>query len=287
MANKKIWHEKLYCHLGQYFLIDKLLYETKTEYHKVIIFENSNFGKIMAIDDIVQTTEKDEFIYHEMMTHIPIFSHGSIKNVLIIGGGDGGILREICKHKDIKNITMVEIDINIINLCKKYFPNHNKNAYEDSRLKLIIDDGLNFTKKTKEKFDLIISDSTDPLGCGKNLFRSEFYYNCKNCLDKNGIFVAQNGVFFLQKNETITTYKKLKKYFYDTKLYHAAIPTYYGGIMIFAWGTNNIELNKKRNLINLQSRIKSTKLDFNYYNAKIHISSFYLPQYILNALNES
>ncbi|MCU4137010.1 polyamine aminopropyltransferase [Buchnera aphidicola (Sitobion avenae)] len=286
MDQKKKWHEKLYCHLGQYFLIEELLYKKKTAYQKVMIFKNSIFGKVMVIDDIVQTTERDEFIYHEMLTHVPIFSHGSIKNVLIIGGGDGGILREVCRHKNIENITMVEIDIDIINLCKKYFPNHSKNAYQDSRLKLIIDDGLNFTKKTKEKFDLIISDSTDPVSCGKNLFLSEFYFNCKNCLNKNGIFVAQNGVFFLQKNESILTYKNLKKHFCDTRFYQANIPTYYGGIMIFAWGSNNTELYKN-NLQNIKSRIKHTKLAFNYYNAKIHMSSFYLPQYILNILDES
>ncbi|QCI20940.1 polyamine aminopropyltransferase [Buchnera aphidicola (Hyperomyzus lactucae)] len=286
MDQKKTWHEKLYCHLGQYFLIDEFLYEERTTYHKVVIFQNSIFGKVMAIDDIVQTTEYDEFIYHEMLAHVPIFAHGEIKNVLIIGGGDGGILREVCKHRNIENITMVEIDINIINLCKKYFPNHSCNAYYDSRLKLIIDDGLNFVKKTREKFDLIISDSTDPIGCGKNLFRSEFYFNCKNCLNKNGIFVAQNGVFFLQKNETILTYKNLKKYFHDVKFYHANIPTYYGGMMIFAWGTDNIK-SRKKDLKILQSNIKNTKLALNYYNAKIHVSSFYLPQYILNALDKS
>ncbi|QCO70773.1 polyamine aminopropyltransferase [Buchnera aphidicola] len=285
MDQKKTWHEKLYCHLGQHFLIEKLLYKKNTSHHKVMIFKNAVFGKVMAIDDIVQTTERDEFIYHEMLTHVPIFSHGSIKNVLIIGGGDGGILREVCRHKTIENITMVEIDINIIDLCKKYFPNHSNNAYEDSRLKLIIDDGLNFTKKTKDKFDLIISDSTDPIGCGKNLFLSEFYFNCKNCLEKNGLFVSQNGVFFLQKDETILTYKNLKQHFYNTKFYQANIPTYYGGMMMFAWGTNNIELHKN-SLIEIQTRIKYAKLTFNYYNAKIHISSFYLPQYILNALDE-
>lgn len=286
MEQKKTWHEKLYCHLGQHFLIDKLLYEEKTTYHKVVIFKNSIFGRIMAIDDIVQTTEYDEFIYHEMLTHVPIFAHGKIKNVLIIGGGDGGILREVCKHKNIENITMVEIDINIINLCKKYFPNHSANSYHDSRLKLIIDDGLNFIKKTKEKFDLIISDSTDPVSFGKNLFRPEFYFNCKNCLNKNGIFVAQNGVFFLQKHETILTYKNLKKYFHDVKFYQASIPTYYGGMMVFAWGTDNVEF-RAIDIKTLKSRIKYTKLNFNYYNAKIHISSFYLPQYILNALDKS
>ncbi|QCI22084.1 polyamine aminopropyltransferase [Buchnera aphidicola] len=286
MDYKRVWHEKLYYHLGQYFVIDELLYKNKTNYQEVIIFRNSFLGKVIAIDGIVQTTEKDEFIYHEMLTHVPIFTHGSIKNVLIIGGGDGGILREVCRHKTIENITMVEIDKNIIDLCKKFFPKHSDNAYEDPRLKLIIDDGLNFIKKTKEKFDLIISDSTDPVKHGKNLFLSEFYFNCKHRLQKDGVFVAQNGVFFLQKNESIITFKNLKKYFYDTRLYQATIPTYYGGIMIFAWGTNNIEC-RKNHLKNLKSRIKDTKLTFNYYNAKIHISSFYLPQYVLNELNEN
>ncbi|QCI15898.1 polyamine aminopropyltransferase [Buchnera aphidicola] len=286
MEKENTWHEKLYCHTGQYFTIDKLLYQKKTTYHKVIIFKNSIFGKIMAIDDIVQTTEHDEFIYHEMLTHVPMFAHGQIKNILIIGGGDGGILREVCKHKKVEKITMVEIDIDIINLCKKYFPNHSCNAYEDSRLKLIIDDGLHFIQTTKEKFDLIISDSTDPISCGKNLFKSEFYSNCKNHLNKNGIFVAQNGVFFLQKNEAILTYKNLKKYFYDVKFYQINVPSYYGGMMVFAWGSDNIEFSQK-NIKKLESSIKKTKLSFNYYNAKIHTSSFYLPQYMLNALDES
>lgn len=232
---------------------------------------------------MVQTTEKDEFIYHEMLTHVPILSHGKIKKVLIIGGGDGGILREICRHKNIENITMVEIDNKIIDLCKKYFPNHSNNSYQDFRLKLIIDDGLKFTKETKEKFDLIISDSTDPIGCGKNLFLSEFYFNCKQCLNQNGIFVAQNGVFFLQKNESLLSYKNLKKYFHHTSFYHATIPTYYGGIMIFTWSTDNVELHKI-SLEELKKRIKKTKLSFNYYNARMHISSFYLPQYILNTI---
>ncbi|QFQ32053.1 polyamine aminopropyltransferase [Buchnera aphidicola] len=286
MINNKIWHEKLHCHLGQYFLIDTMLYQKKNKHHDIKIFNNSVMGNIMTIDDIVQTTEKDEFIYHEMLSHVPIFSHGNIKDVLIIGGGDGGILREICKHKNIKNITMVEIDVNIVNLCKKYFPKHSNNAYEDPRLKLIIDDGLSFVKKTNEKFDLIISDSTDPVGPGKNLFISKFYLYCKKILKKNGIFVSQNGIPFFQKNEIISTHKNLKKYFYDTSFYQAAIPSYYGGIMIFAWGSDNIEL-RLIDLEKLKFRIKKTKLIFNYYSPQIHISSFVLPQYIINTLDES
>lgn len=286
MINEKIWHEKLHCHLGQYFLIDKILYQKKNKYHDVKIFDNSVMGRIMTIDNIVQTTEKDEFIYHEMLSHVPIFSHGFIKDVLIIGGGDGGILREICRHKSIDNIVMVEIDIDIINLCKKYFPNHSNNAYKDPRLELIIDNGLNFVKNTNKKFDLIISDSTDPIGPGKNLFISEFYLNCKKNLKKNGIFVAQNGVSFFQKDEIISTYKYLKQYFNDTSFYQATIPTYYGGVMMFAWGCDNIKL-RSANFKQLQSRITKTKLIFNYYNPQIHVSSFSLPQYIVNILDES
>ncbi|QCI18762.1 polyamine aminopropyltransferase [Buchnera aphidicola] len=286
MIDKKIWHEKLHRHIGQYFLIDKMLYKEKNKYHDIKIFYNTVMGKIMTIDDIVQTTEKDEFIYHEMLTHVPIFSHGFIKDVLIIGGGDGGVLREICKHKNVNNITMVEIDMSIINLCKKYFPSHSNGAYDDSRLQLIIDDGLNFIKNTNKKFDLIISDCTDPVGSGKSLFFSDFYLNCQKNLKKNGIFVAQNGTSFFQKNEIISTYKNLTKYFHDTTFYQATIPTYYGGTMMFAWGSDNIEL-RLIDLKKLKSRIKKTKLIFNYYNPQIHISSFYLPQYIINTLDKS
>ncbi|WP_295164610.1 polyamine aminopropyltransferase [uncultured Buchnera sp.] len=286
MIGKNIWHEKLHRHVGQYFSIDKILYQKKNKYHDIIIFQNSIMGRIMAIDGVVQTTEKDEFIYHEMLTHVPIFYHGLIKNVLIIGGGDGGILREICRHNSIENITMVEIDLNIIDLCKEFFPKHSNNTYKDPRLKIIIDNGLNFIKTTKEKFDLIISDSTDPIGCGKDLFLSEFYFYCKNHLLKNGIFVGQNGIFFLQKNNVNQTYKNLKKNFNDASFYQATIPSYYGGIMMFSWGTDNMDL-RKINIKNLQKRIKHTKLAFNYYNSKIHISSFYLPEYIINTLDKS
>lgn len=286
MINENIWHEKLHRHIGQYFSIDKILYQKKNKYHDIIIFQNSIMGRIMAIDGVVQTTEKDEFIYHEMLTHVPIFCHGLIKNVLIVGGGDGGILREICRHNSIENITMVEIDLNVIDLCKKFFPKHSNNTYKDPRLKIIIDNGLNFIKTTKEKFDLIISDSTDPIGCGKDLFLSEFYFYCKNHLLKNGIFVGQNGVFFLQKNNVNQTYKNLKKNFNDVSFYQATIPSYYGGIMMFSWGTDNMDL-RKINIKNLQKRIKHTKLAFNYYNSKIHISSFYLPEYIINTLDKS
>ncbi|OQM34233.1 polyamine aminopropyltransferase [bacterium endosymbiont of Pedicinus badii] len=280
---KKIFFEKLHNKLGQYFIIDKIIYNGYSSYQKVLIFKNSILGKVLSLDGVVQTTEKDEFIYHESMTHIPIFSHPDAKKILIIGGGDGGILREICLHESIKKIVMVEVDELVIEVCKKYLSNHSKNAFSDARLDLIIQNGMDFIKKNKEKFDIIISDCTDPIGPGKILFTKKFYKECLRCLKKNGIFVAQNGVFFFQKLSSIQSYKILKKQFLETKFYQSSIPTYYGGIMLFLWGSKNkIEfyLDKKR----IEKRIQNSNINFRYYNSDIHFGSFCLPQYLLKDL---
>lgn len=276
----------LYNHFGQHFYIEKILYKEKTRHQDLIIFENIDLGRIMALNGVVQTTERDEFIYHEMMTCIPIFSHGSAKKVLIIGGGDGGILREISRHLSIEQITMVEIDVGVITLCKQYLPNHSAGAFNDDRLILIIQDGASFINQCSEKFDIIISDCTDPIGPGKNLFTSNFYHGCAKCLNKDGIFVSQNGVCFFQKQEVINAYSNLSVYFKDVGFYQASIPTYHGGIMTFAWASQNPELRYIDDRT-LSVRITRTGLSWRYYNANIHQSSFSLPQYLLNALLEA
>lgn len=189
----------------------------------------------MALDGVVQTTERDEFIYHEMMTHVPLLAHGHAKHVLIIGGGDGAMLREVSRHRSIETITMVEIDAGVVSFCRQYLPNHNAGSYDDPRFSLVIDDGVNFVNQTSQTFDVIISDCTDPIGPGASLFTSSFYEGCKRCLNPGGIFVAQNGVCFLQQDEALDSHRKLSTYFDDVSFYQAAIPTYYGGIMTFAW----------------------------------------------------
>lgn len=279
---KNMWHEKLYINFGQYFFIDKILYRKKNEYQDLFIFENSTLGRIMVLDDIIQTTEKDEFIYHEMMTHIPIISFDSVKSVLIIGGGDGGILREVSKYQSIEKIFLVELDKNVIDCCKKYLPKHGMQSWFDSRLNIIINNGVKFVNQCQEKFDIIISDCTDPIGPGKCLFTSEFYSGCKKILNKNGIFVAQNGVYFLQKSELANSYKKLRNYFSYVNFYQVSIPTYYGGSMVFACASD-IDV-KKINKNTLQKRFLRQNLNCRYYNTKVHMSSFSLPQYILNIL---
>jgi len=283
MAQNEIWYETLHAGFGQYFTVDKVLYREKTEHQDLIIFENAAFGRVMALDGVVQTTERDEFIYHEMLTHVPLLAHGNAKKVLIIGGGDGGMLREVSRHAGLEQITMVEIDAGVVEFCRQYLPNHSADAWDDPRFRLVIDDGVNFVTQTSEKFDVIISDCTDPVGPGESLFTSEFYAGCKRCLNENGIFVAQNGVCFLQQDEAVTSHRKLGHYFSDVSFYQAAIPTYYGGIMTFAWASDNPAL-RQLDLATLQARFAEAGLPCRYYNPAIHVGSFALPQYLLNAL---
>ncbi|OWO85660.1 spermidine synthase [Photorhabdus luminescens] len=286
MSQKEIWYETLHANFGQYFSVDKVLYRDKTEHQDLIIFENAVLGRIMALDGTVQTTERDEFIYHEMMAHVPLFAHGNAKRVLIIGGGDGGMLREVCRHQHLESITMVEIDAGVVEFCRQYLPNHNAGAYDDPRFNLIIDDGVNFVNTTDQKFDVIISDCTDPIGPGEGLFTSEFYQGCQRCLNEGGIFVAQNGVCFLQQDEAVTSHKKLSNYFADSGFYQAAIPTYYGGIMTFAWASQNPAL-RHMDLATLQQRFNNAGFTCRYYNPAVHAGSFALPQYLLDALSEN
>ena len=190
MAEKKQWHETLHDQFGQYFAVDNVLYHEKTDHQDLIIFENAAFGRVMALDGVVQTTERDEFIYHEMMTHVPLLAHGHAKHVLIIGGGDGAMLREVTRHKNVESITMVEIDAGVVSFCRQYLPNHNAGSYDDPRFKLVIDDGVNFVNQTSQTFDVIISDCTDPIGPGESLFTSTFSWRYLRRTKRRLLFTA-------------------------------------------------------------------------------------------------
>lgn len=282
----KTYSETLYDSYGQEFSVDKVYFENKTDHQHLIIFENAKFGRIMALDGIIQTTEADEFIYHEMLTHVPLISHGNVKRVLIIGGGDGGMLREVCKHASVEHITQVEIDNQVVDMCKEFLPKHSAGAYDDARVNIVIDDGANFVRNCTEKFDVIISDSTDPIGPGDVLFTSDFYADCKKCLAEDGILVTQNGVAFMQLDEVTTTAKRLQPYFSDQSFYCAAVPTYIGGVMTFAWATDN-KAYRTLTADTLKKRFNAANIKCRYYNPAIHAASFALPQYIVDALEES
>ena len=277
--------EKLYDTYGQSFVIDEVLFEQQTDSWHLIIFRNQQFGTVMALDGIVQTTERDEFIYHEMLTHVPLFAHGDAKRVLIIGGGDGGILREVLRHPEVDHVTQVEIDQSVIDMCKTYLPNHSNGAFDDPRANIVIADGIEYVCTTSEKFDVIISDCTDPVGPGEVLFSSRFYEACKRCLIDGGVFVAQNGVVFMQVGEVQTTRRRLSPYFADQSFYCAAVPTYIGGNMTLAWGSDNAAL-RQVDLATLKARYERSGMVTRYYNPEMHQAAFALPQYVLNALAE-
>lgn len=278
--------ETLYDAYGQEFRVDEMLHEVKTEHQHLLIFKNVLFGRVMALDGIVQTTEKDEFIYHEMMSHVPIFAHGNVERVLIVGGGDGGMLREVCRHGTVRHITQVEIDQAVIDMCLKYLPKHSDGAYSDPRAKIVIDDGINFVQKTEDKFDVIISDSTDPLGPGEALFTESFYAACRRCLNPGGIMVTQNGVPFHQMDEIRQTGEHLKTLFSDWHFYIAAVPSYVGGAMCFAWATDEPRL-RHTDLATLRERYRKSGIATRFYNPEIHFSAFALPQYVLKAIGKA
>ncbi|KJZ14998.1 spermidine synthase [Marinomonas sp. S3726] len=280
---KRLLTEALHTGYGQSFEVDEVLFEIDTDHQHLVIFNNSQFGRIMALDGVIQTTERDEFIYHEMMAHVPMFAHGNAKKVLIIGGGDGGMLREVLRHPGVEQVTQVEIDQAVVDMCTKYLPNHSAGAYEHEKTKVVIADGVDYVNETDEKYDVIISDCTDPIGPGEVLFSSRFYEGCKRCLTPGGVFVAQNGVSFMQIEEVTTTAQRLKPYFADQSFYSAAVPTYVGGIMTFAWATDNQAL-RSLDAKTIRERFDAAGFSTRFYTPEVHQASFALPQYVIDAI---
>lgn len=280
MPNTENWFcETLHGSFEQRFKISEILYASNGGLQDVLIFKTPFFGRVLALDNIIQATEKDEACYHEMLSHVPIISHGSAENVLIIGGGDGGVLRETLRHKTIKRATIVEIDNTVVELCRKFFPSLSAGAFDDSRTDLIIADGLNFVEKTDRQFDTIIVDSTDPIGPSIPLFSDRFYTACRKILTKNGVLVCQSGVSFVQETEARKTIACLRKIFEDAALYLTQVPTYSFGFMTLGWGS----LDKKaRNtkLSTLKKRFFNANIRTRYYTPEIHKASFSLPAYM-------
>ncbi|MGC8663798.1 MAG: polyamine aminopropyltransferase [Thermoplasmata archaeon] len=244
----------------------------RSKYQEIDIIDNITYGKVLFIDKTFQLTEKDEFIYHEMLAHIPLFSHKNPKNVLIIGGGDGGLARECLKH-NIDELYLVEIDEEVINVSKKFLPGLSS-SFKDKRLNLITDDGAEFVKRSEDKFDVVLIDSTDPVGPASVLFEENFYKNVKNILKKNGIVGTQSGSPFLYPEHIKKAYYNMKKVFNFVKVYTATVPTYPGAIWSFTFASESEILRKRE--VNFKT---------NYYNEKIHDCNCN-PNFVNDILNQ-
>lgn len=270
--------EALHPHYAQSLRVEKVLYDSNTEHQRLQVFENGTFGRVLTLDDVVQVTEGDNFIYHEMMTHVPLFAHGDARRVLIIGGGDGGMAREVLRHKTVEQVTMIEIDAGVVDFCKEYLPNVSNGAFDDPRLNLVINDGAVFMRENTEKFDAIIVDSTDPVGPGEVLYTDTFYGHAARSLTERGILVTQNGVPFMQGPELSNTMRAFKALFSDATCYMATIPTYAGGPMAFGWGTNGDA--RDVDLATLRARFEAADFVTDYYTPEVHMGAFSLPPYV-------
>ncbi|MCG7623282.1 polyamine aminopropyltransferase [Epibacterium sp. Ofav1-8] len=276
----EVWNtERLHDHFAQSLRVSEMYYDSKTEHQRLKVFQNGTFGRVLTLDDVVQTTEGDNFIYHEMLTHVPILAHGAAKRVLIIGGGDGGIAREVLKHASVEHVTMVEIDAGVVDFSKEYLPMLSQGAFDDARLTLVINDGAVFMKETDDKFDVIIVDSTDPIGPGEVLFTDTFYGHAARALTEDGIIVTQNGVPFMQGDELTNTMRAFQALFQDATCYIATIPTYVGGPMALGWGSPSTKA-RDVDLATLEARFAAANLTPDYYTPEVHKAAFALPGYV-------
>ena len=275
--NAETYQETLYPEWGQWFTESEIIFRQKTDVQDLVIFQNPIFGKVLALDGVIQNTEADEAVYQEMMAHVPLLAHENPKTVLILGGGDGGVLREVLKHPSIDRVVLVDIDQFVVNLSKEYLPHLSKGAFESPKAHIVIQDASLYVKECKETFDIILCDSTDPIGPGAALFTSEFYGNCKKLLNKNGIFINQCGVPFMQKTELPLTLTNRKPHFKHVTFYLAPIPTYAGGHMAFGWASD-----KKYRISQaiLEERLSKLKGELFYYTPEVHKASFALPNFM-------
>jgi len=271
----------------QGFAIEEHLYSHDSPYQKIEIFQSNRFGRVLVLDGIVQTTELDEFMYHEMLVHVPMFACRRPRTVLIIGGGDGGSLREALKH-DIERVDMIEIDQQVISMCAKYLPtlNHAGAIYDDPRVNLIIDDAFAFLSHGRRRYDVIIIDSTDPVGPGEKLFSPDFYALCDAALESDGVISLQDGVVFLQREEARRSMRALRRLGLRAKCYLVAVPTYYGGPMTLGFATcDNSAFDPS--LERILERVERSNIELRHYTPAHHLASFALPRWIEAITGES
>jgi spermidine synthase len=275
--------ETLYPGYGQSIEIIDTLVEEKTGYQDLAIHQTRALGRVLVLDGIVQTAEADEFYYHEMIAHVPILAHGDARRVLIIGGGDGGTLREVLKHPGVELATLVEIDPKVVELSRRYLPGLSAGAFDNPRARVVIADGAEFVARTDERFDVMIIHSTDPTGPSLALFDDPFYRDCAKRLGERGVLMRQAGVPFFQKEVYVATYTKLSGVFGDCGFALVAVPTYCGGHMALAWASNDPRLRRTA-AGEISARFRAAAIETRYYNPEIHVSAFALPAFMKAAL---
>lgn len=263
--------------------VDKHIYSKQSDFQRIDIFESNEFGRILTLDGLMMVNEKDEFIYHDMIVHVAMATNPDIKRVLVIGAGDGGTVRELTRYKNIEHIEMVEIDELVVKVSIEHLP-FTANKLSDSRVNLFFEDGIEYIKGRIKEYDLILVDSTDPIGPGEGLFTTEFYTNCYNALTDNGILINQNESPYYEKEafEMKRAHGKIKKIFPITKAYQYHMPTYPSGHWLFGFASKKLDPIKDLN----EEKWKALNIKTKYYNTDIHKGAFSLPTYVKEMLDE-
>lgn len=263
--------------------VDRQLYCGQSEFQRIDVFDSKEFGRFLTLDGYMMLTEKDEFIYHEMIVHVPMAVHPNVKKALVIGAGDGGVLRELVRYPGIERIDLVEIDELVVEVCKKHLP-QTACGFGDERVQVTYQDGLKYVRRREDEYDLIIVDSTDPMGPGEGLFTKEFYGNCFKALKEDGIMVNQHeSPFYLEDAVAMQrAHKRIVESFPISRVYQAHIPTYPSGHWLFGFASKKYHPIKDLNAVKWNALGFKTK----YYNTQLHAGAFALPNYVEEMLRD-
>ena len=258
----------------------RVLVSKQTPFQKLEIFETeSELGRVLTLDDLMMTTEGDEYHYHEMIAHVPMMHHKNPKSVLVIGGGDGGTVREVLKHDTVERVVLCEIDGDVVEECKKYLPTI-ACQLDNPKVEILVEDAIEYIKNKEDEFDIVLIDSTDPMGPGEGLFTDEFYNNVKKSLKKGGIVAAQSESPFVNKKEIRKMYTQLKRVFPVVSTYTSNIPTYPGGYWAWAFCSESVKPLSYFDERRANDITKTCKI----YNKDYHMSRFALPNYLKDLL---
>ena len=260
----KFFEKDPYAPIQYTYEVSGILHKSKSKYQDIMVFENPFFGRILVLDGVVQITERDEFFYHEMLTHVIMNAHPGPKNIVVIGGGDGGTVREVIKHKTVEKVYFIEIDEEVINISKKFFPSV-ACGMDDSRVEIKCMDGADFVKGRKSDIDIVIVDSTDIVGFAKSLFSAEFFTSIKNCLTEDGLFVTLSESLHFHKDIVIEVQETMKSVFPVVDLYTAPLATYGGNWWTFSVGSMKLDPREIHGTDTIETK---------YYCRDIHKNSF-------------
>ena len=263
--------------------VDRQLYSSQSEFQRIDIFSSKEFGRFLTLDGYMMLTQKDEFIYHEMMVHVPMAVHPKVRKVLVIGGGDGGTARELIRYPAIEQIDVVEIDEEVVSACRTHLP-QTACGFDDERVRLYYEDGLKYVRRYEDAYDLILGDSTDPFGPGEGLFTKEFYGNCYKALKADGIMVNQHESPFYPNDAVAMqrAHKRIVDSFPISKVYQAHIPTYPSGHWLFGFASKRYHPLADQDA----DRWKALGIQTRYYNEQLHKGAFALPNYVEKMLEK-